>query len=128
MTDNQPEKFYQNWLKTAGFDEMSLNDGISSPNTACFLTQQMAEKLLKGLLAFVQDEFPKTHDLVVLATRLKKYGIDAGGIASEIEYLNRFYTQARYPDDLEILSQQEADKAFESAKRIKAFVMSKIQS
>ena len=128
MQNNEPLEFYKLWLQTAGYDELSLQSVLKdgSPNTACFLAQQMAEKLLKSLLAFSDDEFPKVHDLSVLASRLQKLGFDLKIIDDDLKYLNTFYTQTRYPDDLKIFTLKEAQRAALAAKNIKEFVMAKL--
>ena len=36
-------------------------------DTACFHAQQVAEKYLKGLLAFMDQPIPRTHNLVRLS-------------------------------------------------------------
>ena len=129
MQNNEPPEFYKVWLETASHDELSLKAVVKdgSPNTACFLAQQMAEKLLKSLLVFSGDEFPKIHDLSVLAGRLQKLGFSLEEIEADLKYLNSFYAQARYADDLRIFSHKEAGKAAAHAEHVKEFVLGKIK-
>lgn len=61
----------QEWLKKASEDQISIEailKGKGAPSTACFLSQQMAEKCLKGFLVFHEKHFPKVHDLLQLET------------------------------------------------------------
>ncbi|MBI5786978.1 MAG: HEPN domain-containing protein, partial [Candidatus Niyogibacteria bacterium] len=70
---NNPETNYLSWLGKAGEDELSTHavlKGGGAFSTACFLSQQMAEKYLKGLLVFHNRSFPKVHDLLELETLL----------------------------------------------------------
>ena len=57
------------WILKSQDDEKSaeiLLKEQGSANTICFLSQQMAEKLLKGYLVFKVLKFPKIHDLARL--------------------------------------------------------------
>lgn len=60
----------QEWFSKAAEDELSaggiLKDKDGAPSTVCFLSQQMAEKYLKGYLTFKNKKFPKIHDLANL--------------------------------------------------------------
>ncbi len=82
--DNQLE-YYQLWMKKAEEDELVVRNllkdgGPYSP--ICFHCQQMAEKLLKSLLIFMGQEFPKNHDLLALMTMLQKLLPDVENIHS----------------------------------------------
>lgn len=67
------EKKYQEWFKKANEDDLSAQsllrhrDGTAS--VACFLSQQMAEKYLKGLLVSCASSFPKIHDVKRIASK-----------------------------------------------------------
>ncbi|MBI2120859.1 MAG: HEPN domain-containing protein [Parcubacteria group bacterium] len=96
-------KNYQEWLEKAHDDELSAvsivkhKDG--SPNTACFLAQQMAEKCLKGLLVAYGILPPKTHDLVKLKNLFleKDSAVSTGEeFENDIAVLNRYYIETRY--------------------------------
>lgn len=63
---NDPETNYLNWLGKAEEDELSMRailSGGGAFSTACFLSQQMAEKYLKGFLVFSRHSSPKVHEL-----------------------------------------------------------------
>lgn len=66
---NDRESNHLNWFGKADEDEISAQAVLKngSPSTACFLSQQIAEKYLKALLVFSNKPFPKIHDLTVLA-------------------------------------------------------------
>ncbi len=86
--------------------------------TVCFHAQQCAEKYLKALLTYRAIEFPKTHDLVLLLNRL---GRESGPKlrAEEVQSLNRFSIEARYPGDWEPIDMQEASDAVVRAQRVR---------
>jgi HEPN domain-containing protein len=58
------------WFAKADADictaEFALGMDVAPYDIICFHTQQCAEKYLKGLLAFHDTDFPKTHIIEVL--------------------------------------------------------------
>ena len=132
MSQNNKKKILaQDWFNKAGEDELSsevlLKEG-GAPSTLCFLSQQMAEKYLKGLLIFYNQEVEKIHDIVKLANLLKDRAPDIADYQDELTLLSRYYVETRYPGDWpEGFSVVECKQAFEAAKRIKEFVLKKIK-
>ena len=123
---NNPETNYLEWFVKAEEDELSIETilkGDGSPSTACFLSQQMAEKYLKGLLIFRGISFPKVHDLLELETILLGDFPEIKNLHEEFKNLNRYYIQTRYPGDYPKISFEEAQTAKESAASIKDFVL-----
>lgn len=122
--------WYLDWFKKAGEDELSIRAILKegSPSTACFLSQQMTEKLLKGLLVFYKKEFPKLHDLLKLKDLFLDIAPGINQLNSNLKLLNRYYTEARYPGDQEEFSKQDAEEAFEAAMRVKDFVLERVSS
>lgn len=128
---NDLEKNYESWFRKAQEDELSINAILTEnghPNTACFLAQQMSEKYLKGLLVFVDKRFPKTHDLIEIETLLLEIFPDIEELHQNLKLLNRFYIETRYPADADELSWSDAKEAYAAAKKIKEFVLRKINS
>lgn len=125
---NKPGKSYLEWFKKAKEDELSamiiIREG-GAPSTACFLAQQIAEKYLKGLLVFYNKKFPKIHDLFELETLLLKITPEIKEVQQDLEFLNRYYIETRYPGDYPQFSLKEAKEAFEKALKIKEFVLKK---
>lgn len=125
------EKNYQEWFKKANEDELSigaiLQDERGAPSTACFLSQQMAEKYLKGLLVFHDKKFPKIHDLLKLEDLLLHHEPDMKNCEEDLDILSTYYFETRYAGDYPEFTFQEARKAYEAAKRIKNFVLDKIK-
>lgn len=125
---NNSEENYLSWFKKADEDALSaeavLKEG--APSTGCFLAQQTAEKYLKGLLVFHKVGFPKVHDLLELETLIKDVEPGIKEYEKELDLLNRFYTETRYPGDYPEFTLKECRNAFEAALRIKTFVLSAI--
>ena len=120
---------YLDWLAKATEDEYAGKDilaGRHFPAPACFHFQQMTEKQLKALLLFYQKEFPKTHDLVLLAKLLEDVVPDVHSLSGDLEFLNRYYVETRYPADYPEFTWDECEKAGDASGRIKEFVLKKI--
>lgn len=116
------------WLRRADDDELSMQAVLQSgaPSTACFLAQQMAEKYLKALLVYKQNDFPKVHDLLDLETRLLKLVPGITTLHDEPNQLNRYYIETRYPGDYPEFTKVEAQSAAEAVLRIKEYVLEQI--
>jgi len=123
-------KNYLDWFQKADEDELNagsiLKHRDGTPSGVCFLSQQMAEKYLKGLLIYNNKSFPKIHDLIQLQTLLLDIIPDIKDYSNELDLLTTYYFEARYPGDYPEFTWKEAEQAYESAKRIKEFVLSKI--
>ena len=132
MLNNQ-EKKYQEWFKKADDDELNarsiLKHRDGTPTVVCFLSQQMTEKYLKGLLIFYNKTFSKIHDLLELETLLLKILPKIKKeLHQDLKLLNRYYIETRYPGDYPEFYWSDAEEAFAAAKRIREFVLEKIKS
>ena len=87
-------------------------------DTVCFHCQQCAEKYLKALLVSRGIAFPKTHDLVVLVNLLgKDAGLDLN--IADVQPLNRYSVEARYPGDWDPIDMPEAQEAARMARGVR---------
>ena len=87
-------------------------------DTVCFHAQQCAEKYLKALLVFRSTDFPKTHDLVILL-RLLSGGESIAMPVDEVQPLNRYTIEARYPGDWEPITRVDAEEAVRIARSVR---------
>jgi HEPN domain-containing protein len=67
----------------------------------CFHCQQVAEKYLKGLIAFYDEEPPKVHDIRQLIAIVLLKDETVMKIADAVA-LNDYAVRFRYPDHMEI--------------------------
>lgn len=122
-------KFVQDWFERAGEDinaaEVLIKDG-GTPNPICFHAQQAAEKYLKGFLAHNHKHVRKIHDLSGLLEACVPLDLLFETLKPETAFLNQFYVETRYPGDFPQFTFGDAQKALESAKKIKEFVLEKI--
>ncbi len=117
----------EEWFKKAEDDALSVRAILKegAPSTACFLSQQLAEKYLKGLLVFHNKPFPKIHDLIELESLLIPVEKNIQNIHTDLVVLNRYYIETRYPGDYPEFTMDEAREAFGAALRVKEFVLVK---
>jgi HEPN domain-containing protein len=122
---------YHKWFLKGDEDALSAESILrhldGAPSTVCFLAQQVGEKYLKGLLAFHNKNIQKVHDLLQLETLLLQIEPEIQNVHKDLLELNRFYIETRYPGDYPEFSWEEASSAYESAKRVKEFVVAKTQ-
>lgn len=132
MQDNSSQSgtLIKEWLKYAYNDELNAQSILTHrdghPNGPCFLSQQMAEKHLKALLVFHRKRVPKLHDLLELETLLIILEPKIKKLHEDLVTLNRYYITTRYPGDFPEFSWKDAKHAYESALRVKDFVLREI--
>lgn len=122
----------QRWVAKAEHDfrnaEYVLTLAADCPtDTVCFHCQQCAEKYLKALLVYCGTDFPRTHDLVVLLNLASQCG-EVPLTVEEVQPLNRYSVEARYPGDWDPISFEEAKNAVRMARGVRAAVRAVLPS
>ena len=80
-------------------------------------TRMKTEKRLKAILLRFGIDVPRTHDLrVILQMVPASSGLDID--LREILPLNRYSVEARYPDDWEPITREEAESAMQIAREV----------
>ncbi|MFA4817994.1 MAG: HEPN domain-containing protein [Parcubacteria group bacterium] len=131
MVQNDP-KNYLDWFFKAQEDESNIvsllkhRDG--TPGMVCFISQQMAEKYLKAFLVYAGKPFKKVHDLIELESSIYEKEKSIGSLHDDLKLLNRYYIETRYPGDYPEFLWQEAEEAYEAAKKIKNFVIHRVET
>lgn len=118
------EAVVKQWMKKAENDlvaaEHILKIQENCPfDTVGFHAQQCAEKYLKALLTLLSVPFPKSHDFRVLLQRVPEH-IDLKVERDRLLDLNRYAAEERYPGDYIPISRADAERAVETAKKIKS--------
>ena len=132
-TDLHPAELkVEEWIRKAHDDELSINailkDENGSPTTACFLAQQIAEKLLKAFLVDQKQWFPKIHNLDSLWELCKELDASFEEIKTDCITLTDYYADTRYPGDLPDFTWDDARTASQTATRIKQFIIHRIST
>ena len=111
----------QRWLRYARDDLAAartlLSDDSLPGRLACFHAHQAAEKALKASLVAAGIEFRKTHDLVVLA-ELQPEPLRSAVLALDVERVQPWAVDARYPADAPEVSPEEAGDVVGVASRL----------
>lgn len=122
------------WVLRAQDDELNaagiLKERNGTPMHVCFVSQQMGEKYLKALLLFYSGEYPKIHNLSALVALISSFNNSISDeLFSAVVILDPYYIEARYPADISLESfiWEMAKEAFDSAKKIKTFVLKEIE-
>jgi HEPN domain-containing protein len=90
-------------------------------DTVSYHCQQCAEKYLKATLILRGVDFPRTHDLVVLFNLLRQVE-ELNLQVQDVQPLNRYSIESRYPGDWEPIDENEARSALEMAQKIRGVV------
>jgi len=127
MSDN---KLVQDWFKYAENDLVSaqhLFHGVHPKQTeiVCSLSQQCAEKALKGYLFFKGAEPRRTHNLVELCQTCMIHDNAFSQILDACADLTPYGVAARYPNELAI-DDILAKSAIDAAKVVYGFCAEKV--
>ena len=99
--------------------------------SACYASQQVAEKALKALLLENGKVPPKIHSLDQLITILKTIKIDTSAIESDARELDKYYITTRYPGQYggpeELYGREDATEAIRAAEKILAVVKDRLR-
>lgn len=113
------------WLRKADLDYDAMRYLLSEGRlreVAVFHAQQAVEKFLKALLTERQIEFPKVHDLRKLLALVRTVDPELADSLVEIEWLDPFAVEVRYPADApEVLPGDEL-KARDLAERVRTAI------
>jgi len=114
------------WIEKAEHDlrnaEHTLKLKKNCPfDTVCFHAQQCAEKYLKALLVARGIAFPKTHDLRAII-QLAPAEIELGLQMDLLFILTQYAVDARYPEEEEQITRQEAKQAVAVARQVREAV------
>lgn len=126
-------KIVEEWISKADedfeFASLNLNEGKTFFAQICFHFQQASEKYLKAYIIAHELEFRKIHDLPVLFKICISKDPSLELLREECEYLAPFYVDTRYPVHWPTnFSSQEAQKALQSASRIRTLLKEKLQN
>lgn len=103
------------------YAEVGLKEDRIYPQVA-FLSQQVAEKYLKGFLILHGVEPPRIHELPKLLDECVKIIPEFESLRDACELLAGFYIESRYPPDIPDYTKNEILEAFRGAQQIKETV------
>lgn len=100
------------------YAEVGLKEDGVFPQIA-FLSQQVAEKYLKGFLVLNGKKPERVHDLPKLLDKCVKLESNLESLRDVCELLVGFYVEVRYPPNIPDYTNAEILEAFNSAKLVK---------
>jgi hypothetical protein len=89
-----------------------------------FHAQQSVEKCLKGVLASIEVEFPRTHELATLHALLISHGVEVPFTSAILDRLTPYAVSSRY--DLERDELLDEAQASELVTQVHAWATSKV--
>ena len=126
------QELAKRWFQKAENDLLNVENNLRAErytsDTVCFHCQQVAEKYLKGFLAWHQAPFVKTHDLLELLQQTKQIAsADAESLSANLLLLDRYAVSIRYPLEYEEEpGDEEVQEAVEAAHAVRAWVRSRL--
>jgi HEPN domain-containing protein len=115
------------WLRKASRDmraaELALGAQDELWEIATFHSQQVAEKALKGFLAWHNVPFRRTHNLVELVEQCEAIDAAFAALREPAQFLTRFAVDPRYPGAAREPDQQTAEDALQRAREVMRFVL-----
>lgn len=115
---------YEDWFLKAKNDLMAAEAILKyyedpPTDTVCYHCHQVAEKSLKGYLLYKNEPPPWVHDLIELLNLCCIHDSILEDLREEIEVLNKYYLEAKYPADIPIMyPKEEACEAKEKAEQV----------
>lgn len=122
-------KYANSWITRAAEDIKVIEKLIVDPHFAhsvCFHAQQAGEKYLKGFLAYHGKNVRKVHDLTILIKDCAAIDPNFNELQEAADHLTQFYTEARYPGDIEEFTSTDAQQAAIMVQQIQKFVQQRL--
>lgn len=100
----------------AGAQVIDASEGVPA-RLACFLAHLAGEKAMKACLIHTGRDPMRTHDLLKLHGSMP-LAVSSGFDPNDLDALNPWTIEGRYPDDLDAAAATEARICIEAAERI----------
>jgi HEPN domain-containing protein len=127
---SKKEVYIKEWLSFAKEDLDTANALLSNEyfynRSICYHCQQAAEKDLKAYIIYLDLPLNKTHNLSKLLDQIKDLDVGILKLQSDVDSLSDYIVTARYPDDSDPITDDEAKLAFEVCKKVNIYIKSKI--
>ena len=119
-------EFIRQWLLKAD-EDLALSEYLLSESSAyrtaiVFHAHQGTEKYLKAFLVYHQCEFHKTHDIRQLLNLVEGINPEIGVGLQDLDELTPYAVETRYPGDYPDVSDEDAKRAVQLARKAKKIV------
>ena len=110
------------WFNKAKNDLLNTDNNLKSEiipfDTVCFHCQQAVEKLFKAYLAGNDQQYPYSHDLLLLLESILPLDGAAENLRDSCAILMPYAVEIRYPDDWFMPSMEDAKDARKAADEV----------
>ncbi|MCX7011285.1 MAG: HEPN domain-containing protein [Candidatus Sumerlaeota bacterium] len=110
------------WIEKALHDLLSADNNLHAEecpaDMVCFHCQQAAERFLKASLVAHNQDYPLSHDLLLLLDRVKRSRPEAESLRAALSILDPYAVGVRYPDESSSPSREDAIRAREAAAEV----------
>ena len=127
---NKKKVYIEEWLNFAKEDldtaKTLLNSEYLFNRSICYHCQQSAEKDLKAYIIYLDLPLNKTHNLIKLVDQISELDKEITHLQKVVEVLTDYIVTARYPDDSELITDEESKLAFNESEKINNYIKTKI--
>ena len=128
---NKKKVYIEEWLNFAKEDldtaKALLNGDFLFNRSICYHCQQSAEKDLKAYIIYLDLPLNKTHNLIKLVDQISELDKEITHLQQAVEVLTDYILTARYPDDSDLIANEESKLAFKESEKINNYIRSKIK-
>ena len=127
---NKKKVYIEEWLNFAKEDldtaKTLLNSEYLFNRSICYHCQQSAEKDLKAYIIYLDLPLNKTHNLIKIVDQISELDKEITHLQKAVEVLTDYIVTARYPDDSELITDEESKLAFNESEKINNYIKTKI--
>lgn len=128
---NKKKVYIEEWLNFAKEDldtaKALLNGDLLFNRSICYHCQQSAEKDLKAYIIYLDLPLNKTHNLIKLVDQISELDKEITHLQQAVEVLTDYIVTTRYPDDSDLIADEESKLAFKESEKINNYIRSKIK-
>ena len=127
---NKKKVYIEEWLNFAKEDldtaKALLNSEYLFNRSICYHCQQSAEKDLKAYIIYLDLPLNKSHNLIKIVDQISELDKEINHLQKAVEVLIDYIVTARYPDDSELITDEESKLAFNESEKINNYIKTKI--
>jgi len=110
------------WLAKATSNLLNADNNLKAENipydTVCFHCQQAAEKMLKAYLVARGEDYPISHDLLLILEQITSLDPKAEQLRDTLILLMPYAVEVRYPDYYNVPSAEDTQEARQAAEKV----------
>ena len=128
---NKKKVYIEEWLNFAKEDldtaKALLTGNFLFNRSICYHCQQSAEKDLKAYIIYLDLPLNKTHNQIKLVDQISELDKEITHLQQAVEVLTDYIVTTRYPDDSDLIADEESKLPFKESEKINNYIRSKIK-